>query len=306
MPAENRQSMSRRTALAGLTALATAACSKFAFLAANVPAAFGAYKREANIAYGLDPQQRLDVYLPDVPATAARPLVVFWHGGRWEFGDKADYRFVGAALAELECVAVVPNYRHYPNVKMAGFMDDAAHAALWAGAHAGDFGADPDRLYVMGHSAGAHMAALLTLDERLFAATGQPPPPIAGVIGLSGPYDFLPLLEPDVQDMFGPPPCYPDSQPINFVRADAPPMLLVHGLRDDTVWPKNSRNLATALSARGVAVTLKLYPKLMHADTIAALSAPARRKAPTLADIAAFVKAPGTQAALDAASAGMA
>ncbi len=110
------------------------------------------------------------------------------------------------------------------------------------------------------------------------------------MIGLSGPYDFLPLLEADVKDMFGPPQNYPDSQPINFVRADAPPILLVHGLKDDTVWPKNSRNLASALTARGVAVTLKLYPHLVHADTVAAMSLPARGRAPTLVDIAAFVR----------------
>ncbi len=281
--------MSRRTALTCLAAVMTASCSKAAFLAANVPAAFGSYKRQANIAYGTDPQHRLDVYVPDTPAVAPRPMVVFWHGGRWRFGDKADYRFVAAALAELECVTVVPNYRHYPQVLMAGFMDDAAHAALWAAAHAGNFGADPNRLYLMGHSAGAHMAAMLTLDTRYFAATGRPAPPIAGMIGLSGAYDFLPLVDPDVREILGPPEHYPDSQPINFVRPDAPPMLLVHGLRDETVWPKNSRNLATALGARGVPVTLKLYPKLTHADTVAALSAPRRTRAPTLADIAAFV-----------------
>jgi acetyl esterase/lipase len=299
--------VSRRTALAGLAAFATAACSKVAFLAANVPAAFGAYQRHANLIYGPDPQHRLDVYLPDKRSSAApRPLVVFWHGGRWRFGDKADYRFVGAALAELGCVAIVANYRHYPSVKLAGFMGDAARTAQWAQAHGDEFNADPKRLFVMGHSAGAHMAALLALDQRFFAQTGQPAAPIAGIIGLSGPYDFLPLLEPDVQDMFGPPERYADSQPINFVRADAPPMLLIHGLKDTTVWPKNSRNLATASSARGVAVTLKLYPKLMHADTVAALSAPARRRAPTLSDIDAFVNPPRAQAALDAAAAGMA
>jgi acetyl esterase/lipase len=306
MPVGSEPSVSRRTALAGLAALATAGCSKVAFLAANVPAAFGAYRRQGNLAYGPDPQHRLDVYTPDKPSSAPRPLVVFWHGGRWRFGDKADYRFVGAALAELDCVAIVPNYRHYPSVKMAGFMDDAARAAQWAGVHGGDFNADPRRLFVMGHSAGAHMAALLALDQRFFAATGRPAPPIAGIIGLSGAYDFLPLLEPDVQDMFGPPERYADSQPINFVRADAPPMLLIHGLEDTTVWPKNSRNLATASSARGVAVTLKLYPKLMHADTVAALSAPAPRRAPPLSDIDAFVNRPHTQAALDAAAAGVA
>ena len=281
--------MSRRTVLAAGAALLAAGCGKVAFFAANLPAAFGAYKRRADIAYGTDPQHRMDVYVPDKAAAAPRPLVVFWHGGRWSFGDKADYRFVGAALADLGCVAVLPNYRHYSQVKMPGFMDDAARAASWAAAHAAELGADPKRLYLMGHSAGAHMAALVTLDPRYFAAAGQTAPRIAGVIGLSGPYDFLPLLEADVQDMFGPPQNYPDSQPINFVRSDAPPMLLVHGLKDDTVWPKNSRNLATALRARGVAVTLKLYPKLLHADTVAALSAPARGRAPTLADIAEFL-----------------
>jgi acetyl esterase/lipase len=272
-------------------ALVSVACSKAAFFAANVPAAFGPYKRRANILYGSDAQHRLDVYIPDKTGAAPRPLIVFWHGGRWSFGDKAEYRFVGAALAELGYVTVVPNYRHFPQVLMPGFMDDAAQAAAWAAAHAGDFGADPDRLYLMGHSAGAHMAALLTLDPRYFAATGRPAPRVAGLIGLSGPYDFLPLHEPDVQAMFGPPQLYPDSQPINFVRPDAPPMLLVHGLRDSQVWPKNSRNLATAQSALGVAVTLKLYPKLSHADTVAALSTPARSRARTLADIEAFVNA---------------
>jgi acetyl esterase/lipase len=186
-------------------------------------------------------------------------------------------------------VAVLPNYRHYPQVKMPGFMDDTAQAALWSVAHAGEFGADPQRLYLMGHSAGAHMAALATLDSRYFAAAGQPAPRIAGVVGLSGPYDFLPLREADVQDMFGPPQIYPQSQPINFVRADAPPMLLVHGLEDTTAWPKNSRNLAAALSALGVPVTLKLYPKVAHVATVAALTLLLRGWAPTLADITEFI-----------------
>jgi acetyl esterase/lipase len=277
--------------LAGVSALLAAGCGRVAFMAANAPAVFGAYQRHANIPYGAGPHHRLDVYVPD-KAAVGRPLVVFWHGGRWSFGDKADYRFVGAALTELGCVAVLPNYRHYPEVKMPGFMDDAARAALWAVEHGGGFGADPGLLYLMGHSAGSHLASLAALDPRYFAAAGKATPPIAGVIGLSGPYDFLPLKEADVQDMFGPPPLYPESQPINFVRADAPPMLLVHGLKDETVWPKNSRNFASLLRSRGVPVTLKLYPKLVHADTVAALSLPARGRAPTLADIAAFVRQP--------------
>jgi acetyl esterase/lipase len=299
MFADRPATMSRRTALAGVLSMLTTACGRLAFTAANIPAAFGPYQRHADIAYGPDPQHGLDVYVPDRPSTS-RPMVVFWHGGRWRFGDKADYRFVGAALTELGCVAVLPNYRHYPDVKMPGFMEDAARAGRWAAEHAGQFGADPSRFYLMGHSAGAHMAAMLTLDPRYFAGTGQPAPPVAGVIGLSGPYDFLPLLEADMQDMFGPPEKFPGSQPINFVHGDAPPMLLIHGVRDDIVWPKNSRNFASALRARGVGATLKLYPKLSHADTVAAMCIPARGRAPTLADIAAFLSAAQAAAAVAA------
>jgi acetyl esterase/lipase len=286
--------MPRRNLLAALATLAMAGCSRAAFFAVNLPAAFGAHKRHADIAYGDGPRQRLDVYTPAAPrggaAVRPRALVVFWHGGRWEFGDKNDYRFVGAALAEAGYVAVLPNYRHYPEVKLAGFMADAARAAAWAQAHAGDYDADAARVYWMGHSSGAHIAALLALDVRYFAP--GPPPAIAGLIGLSGPYDFLPLQEADLQDMFGPPQRYLESQPIHFAHAGAPPMLLIHGLKDDTVWPKNTRNLATALGALGVPVTLRLYEHAKHPDTIAALSPPVRGRAPTLSDILAFIGPP--------------
>jgi acetyl esterase/lipase len=285
--------MSRRNVLAVLAALVEHGVDRLGFFAANVPAVFGAYERQVDAAYGSDPQHRLDVYTPLGSVLKPRPVIVFWHGGRWMFGDKARYRFVGAALAATGCVAVLPNYRHYPQVKMPGFMDDAARAALWAVAHAGDFGGDLGRVYLMGHSAGAHMAALLALDSHFFAAAAQRAPRIAGVIGLSGPYDFLPLVSAVDQDMFGPPANYPQSQPINFVLPGAPPMLLLHGLDDETVRPKNSRNLAAALRACGVPVTLKLYPEVSHAGTVAALASLARGRAPTLADIVAFLEPPG-------------
>jgi acetyl esterase/lipase len=274
---------------------------KLALAAANLPALFGPYRRRTDLAYGADPRHRLDVYLPDKPAGPRAPLVLFWHGGRWSSGDKAEYRFVGSALAELGYATMIANYRRYPQVKMAGFMDDAARAALWGAQHAADFEADPRQIYLMGHSAGAHMAALLALDARYFAALGVAAPRIAGVIGLSGPYDFLPLREADVQDMFGPPELYPLSQPVNYVRRGAPPMLLIHGSMDGLVSPWNSRNLASALEALGVPVTLKLYADSEHGETIGALSVPARDRAATLRDIADFVKSRGAQAAFDAA-----
>lgn len=290
MPSGREGRLSRRTAVTLVGAFAATACDQLAFFAANAPARFGAHTRHTDLSYGDAPEQRLDVYVPKRASLRPRPLVVFWHGGRWRFGDKAEYRFAGAALSEIGCVAVLPNYRHFPHVRMQGFLDDAARAARWACDHTGAYGADPARVFLMGHSAGAHLAAMLALDPRYFAAHGAAPP-LAGLIGLSGPYDFLPLLEEDVKDMFGPPERYPESQPINFVHAGAPPALLIHGIRDDTVWPKNSRNLATALAARGVPVRLELYPHLGHADTVAAMSEVARRRAPTLEQVAEFVGA---------------
>jgi len=155
---KNVRPVSRRRALLGIAAAGVAGCSRVEFIAANLPTVFGAYTRHADIPYGSDPRQRLDVYLPDKPPATDKTMVVFWYGGRWTTGDKSQYRFVGAALAELGYVAVLPNYRHYPDVKLPGFMDDAARAALWATMHAGGYGVDPGRVYVMGHSAGAHIA----------------------------------------------------------------------------------------------------------------------------------------------------
>src|SRR5580692_325542 len=142
MPADDPPRRARRTALAALAARLESGLDRLGFMAVNAPAWFGAFRRHANIAYGPDPQQRLDVYVPRASAAAPRPVIVFWHGGRWKFGDKADYRFVGAALAGSGCVAIVANYRHYPQVKMPGFMDDAAQATLWSAAHAADYGGD--------------------------------------------------------------------------------------------------------------------------------------------------------------------
>lgn len=280
-----------------LAGAADEAFSRLLFLIANAPTLFGPFRRRSNLAYGEDPLQRLDVYVPAgrvAPpgrTAAGRPLIIFWHGGRWEFGDKSEYRFVGAAMAELGFVTIAANYRLYPQVKLHGFMQDAARTVAWARAHAAAFQADPDKIFVMGHSSGAHIAALLSLNPAHFLDAGLAAAPIAGCIGLSGPYDFLPLEDADLQDMFGPPECHPQSQPVTFARADAPPMLLIHGEADRTVWPFNSRHLAAALQQHGVPVTLRVYPKLDHGDTMAALTRVARSRAPVLADIQAFVAA---------------
>ena len=265
------------------------ACSPVNVLNALAPRA--GITETTDIRYAPGDRHELDIYAPQADRPA--PVVVFIYGGGWKDGNKAEYRFVAAALAARGFLTVVPDYRLFPEVRFPAFLQDNAAAVAWTRANISRYGGDPHRIFLMGHSAGAYNVAMLTLDKQWLAADGlDPDRDIAGTIGLAGPYDFLPLTAPDLEDMFGPPPLYPESQPIEFVRPDAPPMLLVHGALDRTVWPKNSINLAAALRARGVPVRLRLYPELAHADTVAALSIPARGRAPTLADIEDFVSRP--------------
>ena len=269
------------------TAVTVSACGGVLFVAANTPALFGNYTRDADVAYGAGPRRTLDVYLPDQPA-ASRPLIVFWYGGSWMKGDKEQYRFVGAALALRGYVAVLPDYRVYPEVRFPGFMDDAALALKWAQDNAARLGADPRRIYVMGHSAGAHIAALLALDARYLERAGGDPRRVRGLIGLSGPY----ALEPDtdvLRTIFAAPYGEGDWQPVQFVTAASPPALLLHGGADRVVWVAHSEKLQATLRAAGVQADLRRYAGAGHADTVAALSVPARGRAPVLDDISAFV-----------------
>jgi acetyl esterase/lipase len=214
---------------------------------------------------------------------------VFFHGGGWTTGDKSQYRFVAEALLSRGYVVVVPSYRLYPTARFPGFVADAAKAVAWSHRHASEYGADASQLFVMGHSAGAHIAAMVSFDERYLAAEGGEAAWVRGFIGLAGPYDFLPLTDEYLKDVFGPVDKYPDSQPINFVDGREPPALLLHGLSDGTVWPRNSQRLAAKIRAQGGKVTEHYYEGMGHGGVLGALSIYLRSRRPVLDDIAAFV-----------------
>jgi acetyl esterase/lipase len=273
-------------AVASVVGVLVVACGGVAFTAANLPALFGAFTRTSDLPYGADARQRLDVYAPH--GSGDRPVIVFWYGGSFSSGQKARYRFVGAALANAGYVAILPDYRLYPQVKFPAFVADAAAALVWAHAHAREYGGDPQRLYVMGHSAGAWLAAMLAYDSRYLAAAGGQRGWIDGLIGLSGPY----ALAPDTAQLhaiFAPPYSAADWQPVRFVNAASPPALLLHGQDDHVVAVRHTESLSAALRGAGVAVTTRLYEHRTHADTIAALALLARGRAPVLAQIAAFI-----------------
>ncbi|MGN2242495.1 alpha/beta hydrolase [Frateuria sp. GZRR33] len=232
----------------------------------------------------------LDVYRP--PGASGAPVVVFFYGGNWKSGQRQWYRWVGETLARHGVVAVIPDYRKWPGARLDGFMHDAARAVAWTRTHAQRFGADPRALFVMGHSAGAHIGALLATDARWLGAEGMLPRDLRGFIGLAGPYDFLPLTDPDFVDMFGDTrTAQLRSQPVHFVTGDEPPMLLLQGGADDIVASRNASSLGQALRRHGEPVTLELYPDVGHAGILLALAQPFRSKAPVLVDLLAFVRA---------------
>lgn len=245
-----------------------------------------------DIPYEQGPRHTLDIYTPRQSAQPA-PVVVFFYGGNWDSGAKAMYRFVGAALAARGVTTVIPDYRLYPQVRFPAFMDDAAAAVAWTHANIAKFGGNPERLFLMGHSAGGQIATLLALDRRYLRLHDlSPERDISGVIGLAGPYDFLPLHSVELKIIFGPEMERARSQPINYVTPGAPPMLLLAGRADDTVDPGNTLRLAARLHAAGACVRVMLYPNIGHKSLIAAFARPLEFLAPARQAVIRFVENP--------------
>ena len=277
----------------GVLLLVLSACSPVKLLNALTPDS--TFDKTAGIAYGDDPRQKLDVYVPR-HALPDAPVVVFFYGGSWNSGAREDYNFVGEALASRGIVAVVADYRLYPQVRYPLFLQDAARAVAWTKANIREFSGNPQRLYLMGHSSGGYNAAMLALDGDLLAAAGMSPKDLRGWIGLAGPYDFLPIENPAVRPVFFWPDSPPQSQPINHVSRDAPPALLIAASKDDLVNPtRNTGGLAHKLRAAGVPVQDFYYSRPNHITLVATLSRPLRGLAPVLDQVVGFIKHTPTQ-----------
>ena len=241
-----------------------------------------------DVAYEAGPRHTLDVYRPQADASG-RPLVVFLYGGSWRTGKKSVYPFVAATLARRGAVVMVPDYRVYPDVQFPAFLQDNAAAVAWARSHAAEYGADPRALFIIGHSAGAYNAAMLALDPALLAAAGMDRSALAGVVGIAGPYDFLPITDPDIIPVFATVDDGPASQPISYVDGRNPPMLLLAGTADTTVMPRNTTSLASRIATAGGPVESKLYPGIGHIGIITAFAPLFSGRAPVVDDVWRFI-----------------
>jgi acetyl esterase/lipase len=271
-----------------------------------------------DVPYAPGDRHALDIYAPANGAPAAAgdlalsvqggglaagpskgwPVVVFIYGGGWKDGDKASYRFVAATLAARGYLTVVPDYRVFPAVRFPAFIQDAAAAVAWVHANIAQYGGDPRCIFLMGHSAGAHIVAMLTLDRQWLVADGvDPDRDVAGMVGLAGPYDFLPLHDPELDDIFAPAGDLRRTQPIAYARGNAPPMFLAAGTGDTTVLPRNTEHLAAAVRRDGGQVEEKLYPGIGHELILGSFAWSLRWFAPVLRDVTAFLERHATRAA---------
>jgi acetyl esterase/lipase len=263
-----------------------AALKTFNFL---IPKDAGSQFRAGNIAYGEESQQQLDIYEP-TEKIGPHPILIFVHGGSWQEGYQADYEFAGRAFAAKGYLTLVMSYRALPKHAYPDFITDVALATKWATVHGAEFGGAPDKIFLVGHSAGAYNIATAVLDETYLKAAGADQSQIKGVATLAGPFDFLPLDSPITIATFGHLKELAQTQPINFARASAPPFLLLHGSADTTVYSKNSRSLLKHLQDQGARAKFIEYKDVSHVGILLALAKPLRGNAPVLEDIDMFFK----------------
>lgn len=239
--------------------------------------------------YGRGARQSLDIWGPSGPLQNL-PVVIFFYGGGWETGDRADYGFVGRALAARGFIVIIPDYRLAPKAHFPDFVEDSAAAAAWTQQHIGAYGGDPSRIALMGHSAGAYNAAMIALDAQWLDRAGGSASQIRGVLTLAGPFDFLPLEKGgQAERAMGRYRPLAKTQPVHFAHAAAPPFLALTGADDDVVKPRNSAALVSAIQQAGGVAELKSYPAMGHAGIAMALAQSFRGKGDVLADAAAFL-----------------
>jgi acetyl esterase/lipase len=276
----------RAAIIAGLAALLTA-CAPTGLVNLLVPRS--GYVVHRGIAYGPDPRQKLDIYVPDGLKGPA-PVLLFFYGGSWEGGSRDHYLAFGQTFASAGIVTVVADYRLYPQVRWPAFVEDAAGAVALLHKDIAKYGGDPKRLFVSGHSAGAYNAVMVASDPTYLKAVGGDFSWLRGVIGIAGPYDFLPLKSDNLIAIFH---GANNRQilPITHVDGQRPPMLLIHGTADTTVGPQNTRSMASTLKAHGSAVEKITYKDVGHLGIILSLLPGLGWKAPLRQDMLAFIHA---------------
>ena len=246
-------------------------------------------RTEKDLAYGPHPRQKLDRYSGD-ESSSGSPVchIIFVYGGSWEDGSKGEYGFVGSELAKSGYLVSIPDYRLYPDVTYPEFVNDIALSI----SHEVEYAAGKNRpVVLMGHSAGALIAGLISYNPKYLRSVGLDPSLVAAFVSVAGPHDkFLPTEKTRWTNIFG-----KDKHeqlqalPVNHVQASAPPTLILHGEDDEIVTPESAKSLHQALTEKNVMSVIKMYPGVGHKRIVAAIGSPLQNLAPTLEDINSFL-----------------
>lgn len=247
-------------------------------------------KVEKDIVFDTNKNLALDIYShADWHADAKRPVLIFFYGGGWSWGDKAYFKFVADSFVDKGYVVVIPNYTLYPTAKYPTFVEDGAKAVAWVHQNIAKHGGDINDLFVTGHSAGAYIAAMVAFNDEYLAAENQSTSIIKAVAGISGPYNFTPKQQEYV-DVFGEE-NFTDMKISNHVNGNEPPALLIHSEGDSTVGLFNHKLMMDALIAnQDIAESLIYGQEITHTKTLMKLHPWFAKEANVAADIDAFFK----------------
>ena len=245
------------------------------------------YRRLRNVAYGNGPRQRMDIYLPQ-NARASAPVLLFFYGGAFRCGRKEEYPIFGQAFASKGIVVAVADYSIHPEGRFPDFLQDGAQAVAALHARAAEWGGDPDRTFVAGHSAGAYLAVMLASNPAYLRAAGGEPSWIRGIIALAGRYHELPLGDATALEIFRGP-ARDETRPSTYIDGKRPPMLLASGANDHASVLESIRRLAAHLRDKGSEAEEVIYSGIGHMGIMLALAPGFRGRAPVRDDIARFI-----------------
>lgn len=253
-----------------ITFFAISGCQSAGLYLANLSNSVNSYEIKQDISYGQEVWQKLDVYLPK-NAKVKKPIVVFYYGGSWTKGSKEEYEFVANRMIEDGYIVIIPDYIKYPEAVYPAFVEDAAEVTRWLDKNVEAIGGKREDIHLLGHSAGAHIGAMLIADESFLAKRSLEPNFYRSFIGVSGPYSFIPGTE-RYRSIFGPEENYPSMQADRFIDGDEPPMFLIHAKLDWLVGKSNMDKMAAAVNNKGGIVRTKSYQGLGHLSIIGSFS----------------------------------
>jgi acetyl esterase/lipase len=229
-----------------------------------------------NLLYYDDPdfhprKHLLDIYKPQDLVNA--PVLLFIHGGGWQRGDKLLYAYLGRAFASRGFTTVVINYRLSPEVRHPTHVQDVARALAWIYRNISAHGGNPEAIFVMGHSAGGHLAALLALDETYLEVHGLSTSLIRGVMPMSGVYNLNAI--PGFHSVFtSDPQARHEASPIAHVDEEQPPFFISYAQFDLPTLHEQARELSQRLTAHGTEARLLEAPRKDHITIISQLDLP--------------------------------